>query len=726
MNKYLKFKERWQEADNDSEDLSIFVKQGDNPKNQRQFNLYHYFEFIKRIVLKNSFKKVLEVGCGRGTISLYLNKYLNASVDLVDEKEEAIKLARKNFFQHDALGNFSCQNAEKLNYSNNSFDLVTSIGLAEHFENYNDLFKEQFRVLKPGGMMISLNIPQKFSIQILNTIYRFLIKLLKRNNNLRNDYYRNKDKPSDYIKAARKAGFTEVNSFYVNPFPLFTPLNKKIERVLVLFYRFAYAIRGLFMKYPFKGSGIFSQAHFLIAKKPDKTTKTIFITITRGVLARNFLRTDFLKKILEEDIKVVILVPGKIHKYFREEFKHEKIVFEEVKNVRYTKLRMLFVILFNGLVYTETEHRKIKFGGGNKQPETKFIFWSKHLIFSVLSRIRFIKYIVRYVEQNIFQEKYYDYLFEKYDPSLIFCSSLYSKLDSIMIKAARRFDVVSISTPKSWDTVGRLFFRNISDKIIFSNGFMKEWAVKNQLVKKENIFICGIPQFDVYVNKKDYLTKGEFCEKTNLDPQKPIVLFASEGIWTHWDEVYVDDLIKNCNILDKYNLILRPHFANACDKIYHRFKEYKNIYIDDENIRITKMFGDNWDPTKENMEWLAEVLNATDIVVTFMTTFTLDAFAYKKPVINIFYDLPVEKPRNDWPVIPMKELYNCAHYNAVTEEDSTVLAKNGKEVMDFIGKFLRDPDILQDEREKTVKKLCYKVDGRSAERMAQIIIDNLR
>ncbi|MCD4760276.1 CDP-glycerol glycerophosphotransferase family protein [bacterium] len=449
--------------------------------------------------------------------------------------------------------------------------------------------------------------------------------------------------------------------------------------------------------------------------------KTVFITITRGTLARNILRAGVLDKFLkQEDIRVVILIETKIYDYFKAEFDHPRIIIERIPNKILGKFRRLFNILFNGLVYTETEHRMLKYGGANKKPAAKHIYWLRHIGFSIASRIKLFKQIARWMEKNILIEKDYDYLFEKFNPDLVFSSSIYSKPDTILIKAARRFKIPSVSMPKSWDTVGRLFFRAPSDKIILSNDFMKDWVIKNQLIKEKDILVAGIPQFDVYGNKQEYLSKEEFCQKTDLDPQKPIILYASEGLWTSWDWYYLNELITKHNILNKYNIIARPHFSNLSDRPYDQFKKYKGVYIDDQNIRITDMFGDRWDPTKANMDWLAEVINISDVVVSFMTTFVLDVFAYDKPVVNIYYDSGLEEQK-----VPIKALYNCVHYNAVLAEKSVALAKNSQETMDWIDKYIKDSNIHSVERKKTVAKLCYQIDGRASDRIVSIIIETL-
>ncbi len=378
----------------------------------------------------------------------------------------------------------------------------------------------------------------------------------------------------------------------------------------------------------------------------------------------------------------------------------------------------------NGLPigYRETERRKLKFGCGNKPPQPPWMFWLKHLTFSVASRFTALKYLARWAEERIFIEKEFDYLFLKYRPDAVFCASIYSRgLDFILIKAAKRFGVPSVSMPKSWDTVGRLFFAAPSDVFILNNEHMREDLVKDQLIPRKNIYVSGFPQFDIYAKKKDYLTKEQFCDATGLSSAKPIVLYASEGAWTHWDDLYLDELIEKHQILTRYNLVLRPHFSDMHLKRYDRFRKYKDIYIDDEHMRMSYMFGDKWDPTVENMEWLAQVISASDVVITFVSTFALDAMAFNKPIINIYYDVPATR-KMSVPMIPMKELYNCVHYNAVMEENSVALAKNGSDTLAWIDRYVKDPNFHAGERKKTVEKLCYKVDGRSSERIANVLL----
>ena len=82
------------------------------------------------------------------------------------------------------------------------------------------------------------------------------------------DYYRNKLKPGDYKECAEKAGFEKVSITHVCPFAIFTPVKLTTDRKIAKFNNFVLKIRKIFMGYPFKTNYAFSQAHFLVGKKP--------------------------------------------------------------------------------------------------------------------------------------------------------------------------------------------------------------------------------------------------------------------------------------------------------------------------------------------------------------------------------------------------------------------------------------------------------------------------
>tara|TARA_B100001057_G_scaffold469842_1_gene530565 strand:- start:696 stop:1379 length:684 start_codon:yes stop_codon:yes gene_type:complete len=103
---------------------------------------------VKRFEIKKK-QKVLELGCGRGE---FLNEFINNGLDGygVDILDYC-----KNFFPNLNFKKIDMVN-EKLPYEDNFFDVIYSKSIIEHFYFPDKIFKEAFRVLKPGGIIITL------------------------------------------------------------------------------------------------------------------------------------------------------------------------------------------------------------------------------------------------------------------------------------------------------------------------------------------------------------------------------------------------------------------------------------------------------------------------------------------------------------------------------------------------------------------------------------------
>lgn len=251
-----------------ADEQSLFVSQGKYPRTQRQLNLYYYFLFIKDILIEQQATHVMEVGCGRGTIALYLASYLDMDMTLLDSASHAIDIAKAAFQEKNIDATFIVGDATDTSLKDESYDAIVSIGLAEHLDNVTELFSEQYRLLKPGGVMVSLNIPKKWSLQHCNTLMRIIKKcfgLYKENP--KKDYYRNSYTPKEYANFAVTVGFSKTVVTHVCPFPIYTPVSIKTDRIITLFRRGILRIRSLYMKYPYKTNYMCSQAHFLVAYK---------------------------------------------------------------------------------------------------------------------------------------------------------------------------------------------------------------------------------------------------------------------------------------------------------------------------------------------------------------------------------------------------------------------------------------------------------------------------
>ncbi len=110
--------------------------------------------------------RILDLGCTSGNSTLpYADIFPDAEIWAIDVSAPCLRYAHG---RAEALGkkiHFSQQNAEHTKFQDQSFDVVVSHILFHEVscEAVRNIFREAFRLLKPGGLMVHLEVPTKGS-----------------------------------------------------------------------------------------------------------------------------------------------------------------------------------------------------------------------------------------------------------------------------------------------------------------------------------------------------------------------------------------------------------------------------------------------------------------------------------------------------------------------------------------------------------------------------------
>jgi len=127
-----------------------------------------FIDFFSDLLGKYSDSRILEVGCGEGFL---LSKIRASEKFAIDLSAEALRNASGR-----AKAEFCLAMAERLPFASGFFDLVTSVGVMEHFLEDREATKEIFRVLKPGGryvvlIHVHLSVPERIQQKTAEYIY---------------------------------------------------------------------------------------------------------------------------------------------------------------------------------------------------------------------------------------------------------------------------------------------------------------------------------------------------------------------------------------------------------------------------------------------------------------------------------------------------------------------------------------------------------------------------
>jgi ubiquinone/menaquinone biosynthesis C-methylase UbiE len=139
----------------------LYRYQSDFSQNHKElFRFQEREQKAKKIiaVLKDYFQQdlsyiknlnLLDIGSSTGIMTHLLSKYFAVTIG-IDIDEEAVKFSKEKFENKNL--HFYLQDAMKMDFTDNSFDVVTCAHIYEHVPDSHRLMKEIYRVLKPGGI----------------------------------------------------------------------------------------------------------------------------------------------------------------------------------------------------------------------------------------------------------------------------------------------------------------------------------------------------------------------------------------------------------------------------------------------------------------------------------------------------------------------------------------------------------------------------------------------
>jgi 2-polyprenyl-3-methyl-5-hydroxy-6-metoxy-1,4-benzoquinol methylase len=114
-----------------------------------------WYATVARLLPDINGQRVLELGCGRGSFSIWLaGQYPQALITGVDFSEAAIETAARRASATNSTARFKIEDAENLSFADSSYDWVISCECMEHVPHPELMAREMGRVLRPGGQFI--------------------------------------------------------------------------------------------------------------------------------------------------------------------------------------------------------------------------------------------------------------------------------------------------------------------------------------------------------------------------------------------------------------------------------------------------------------------------------------------------------------------------------------------------------------------------------------------
>jgi len=252
------------------------------------------------------------------------------------------------------------------------------------------------------------------------------------------------------------------------------------------------------------------------------------------------------------------------------------------------------------------------------------------------------------------------------------------------------------------------------------NSVMKSGLISLHRIPEEQTRVTGIPQYDLYAEPIPNSMRREFLLEQGLDPEKQTILFTTTPAALSPDEPEIVRRFLSVLASDdgrRVQMIVRVHQQDSIE----RFASISHpcVIFQVPGSPIANL-GDSRLMDGVDLRLLRDSIACSDVVINAASTITIDAAALDKPVVNIDFDLHERSYYRS-----VRKYYNTVHFRRVVESGASRLACSFDELVTLVRRYLANPELEREQRARLVETMCYKVDGKSADRIAEYILEAL-
>lgn len=325
----------------------------------------------------------------------------------------------------------------------------------------------------------------------------------------------------------------------------------------------------------------------------------------------------------------------------------------------------------------------------------------------------------------------YDRVFRAFPPDVVVGTRVLSMtspskpegsraLDRHLLLAAARLGRPTMVVVASWDNLTTAgFFPLQPDRITVWNETMKAEAVEIHGLPERRIHITGAPQHDAYADPSYRSSREDFFARHGLDPAMNLVVITTQTNGTVPDEAQLATRIARALVGDRgrrVQVLLRLHQLDDPAR-YADLDGVPHVVVDQAGKRTAGY--DDRDFDRDSVTALVDTLRHADVVINTASSISIDATANGSPVICVRFDADGEQPYDR----SVRRLYDLTHLTNIVRSGGVAMVDSLPELLDEVDAFLAEPDRLRAGRERLLREQCYRIDGRSATRVAEAMLD---
>jgi hypothetical protein len=454
----------------------------------------------------------------------------------------------------------------------------------------------------------------------------------------------------------------------------------------------------------------------------------ILISIPTGFQLRQFVHSGVLESLLDQGCRAVIVSPNQPGEGFTEQLQQDGVEVVAL-DIRTGRLLGRYWAVRQHLFLQDGPTDTLRMKREDLKHTSRGLALAARIGSSLFRRLPAARQLVLHSERFIFRDSNVLKLLSDYPVDLILLGSPgFVAQDKLLLHAgvARRIPVVA--AVMSWDNLSSKGFINpCPDRLLVWSEHMKREAISLHEIPPERIFETGAPLYDLFANAGRFGSRNENLTALNLDPNRRLIFYGTSTAAFFPDEVEVVKRVarwvENDSLGVPCQLWVRLHPQAVSGPYAVAAEPYRRLASERVKIQFPPVRGSNllWDLPTGDIEHLVRLMRDADVVINTASTLIIDAAVLDRPVISIAYDPLGDLPYNR----SVRRYYDYTHMAHVIRAGAMQLANSPSELRAKIVSYLEHPEQDREGRRRIVEQQFGRVDGRSANRVAQQVVSTV-
>lgn len=348
-----------------------------------------------------------------------------------------------------------------------------------------------------------------------------------------------------------------------------------------------------------------------------------------------------------------------------------------------------------------------------------------------LSRFRFLMKAAAFLEGVLYRmiQEYNDLDSLDIDALLVMSVGSWAQpFDSRLTWWAYHRGLPVVHIVGNYDSLSSNGFRGFPVQKLFIWGDqMREDAYRRHDIPRDRVHPIGALRYNLLPDRES-LSRDSFLWSIGFDPSAKTIVFGGSSYEYHYFEFFSAYRILKERLDTPLQLIIRVYpnktlLDSAYLQILMDYAATQSdvwVSVGDPNFRERQS---DTDVIVIDEDGLWKILNAADVVINLFSTLALEACIFDKPVIHMWYFLPM-------PRVLLQPVYypshDALHNRRAVDSGAVVVARSREELVNAIIRALNQPSELSIQRRKYVEHECGTLDGKALQRLVDLYVSHLR